>query len=383
MDEQHKLVQERFGPNAAAYAVSPNHAQGKSLQRLIELAQPQKHWHMLDIATGAGHTALTFAPFVADVIASDITPQMVRQAQTLAHERGLTNVRTQLADAENLPFEAQSFDLVTCRIAPHHFPNAKQFVAECARVLRPGGLLIVDDNIAPEDTVGARYIDDYEKLRDPSHVRCLPPSEWRALFEQAGLTVLHDELIEKQIGFEEWCGHQKTPPALVEQLRVVLLNAPESAKALMKPVTVDGGLRFSMVEGIFVGRKSSRRSVSSGTKWEAMAGYARAVRIGDHIWVSGTTATDADGNLVGGSDAAEQARFALGKIERALTQLGASLNDVVRTRVFVSDMTHWEAVARVHGEVFGAIRPANTLVQAKLVGDEYLVEIEADAYVGK
>ena len=124
-----------------------------------------------------------------------------------------------------------------------------------------------------------------------------------------------------------------------------------------------------------------RESVGSGTPWELLAGYARAVRVGDRILVSGTTATGPDG-LVGAGDPAAQARFALDKIERAINQLGGSLRDVVRTRVYVSDIANWEAVAHVHGERFGSIRPANTLVQARLVGDEYLVEIEAEAIIG-
>lgn len=125
-----------------------------------------------------------------------------------------------------------------------------------------------------------------------------------------------------------------------------------------------------------------RTSVSSGTSWEAMAGYSRGVRVGDTIYVSGTTATDENGTLVGGSDPAAQARYAIQKIERAITALGGTLRDVVRTRVFVSHIANWEAVARVHGEFFGDIRPVNTLVEARLVGPEYLVEIEAEAIVG-
>lgn len=127
--------------------------------------------------------------------------------------------------------------------------------------------------------------------------------------------------------------------------------------------------------------ESKRASVSSGTPWEALAGYSRAVRVGDHIHVSGTTATDGS-TLVGAGDPAAQTRFVIDKIERAITALGGTLGDVVRTRIFVSDIAHWEAVARVHGERFGSIRPANTLVEARLVGPEYLVEIEAEAIVG-
>jgi aryl-alcohol dehydrogenase-like predicted oxidoreductase/enamine deaminase RidA (YjgF/YER057c/UK114 family) len=118
----------------------------------------------------------------------------------------------------------------------------------------------------------------------------------------------------------------------------------------------------------------------SGTPWETMAGYARAVRHGRRISVSGTTAT-LGSRLIGGRDPAAQAHFAIDKIEGALQSLGASLNDVVRTRVFVKRIEDWEAVARVHGERFAAIMPANTLVGAPLVGDEYLVEIEAEAEI--
>lgn len=124
-----------------------------------------------------------------------------------------------------------------------------------------------------------------------------------------------------------------------------------------------------------------RSSVDSGTHWEELAGYARAVRIGDRILVSGTTATGPEG-VVGAGDAAAQARYALDKIEGAIRQLGGRLEDVVRTRIYISRILDWEAVARVHGQRFGHIRPANTLVEARLVGPEYLVEIEAEAVIG-
>ena len=124
-----------------------------------------------------------------------------------------------------------------------------------------------------------------------------------------------------------------------------------------------------------------RRRVDSGTKWEAMAGYCRAIRVGDRILVSGTTATNEKGELVGLDDAAAQARYILKKIEGAIVELGGSLADVVRTRIYVSDIYNWERVAQVHGERFKEIRPVNTLVQANLVGPEYLVEIEAEAVV--
>ena len=124
-----------------------------------------------------------------------------------------------------------------------------------------------------------------------------------------------------------------------------------------------------------------RQRVSSGTPYEALAGYSRAVRVGNRVLVSGTTASGPDGPVAVG-DAAAQARFVLDRIEGALTELGASLRDVVRTRVFVRRIEDWQAVARVHGERFGAVRPANTLVQAALVHPDLLVEIEAEAVIG-
>jgi enamine deaminase RidA (YjgF/YER057c/UK114 family) len=124
-----------------------------------------------------------------------------------------------------------------------------------------------------------------------------------------------------------------------------------------------------------------RQNISSGTPWEALAGYSRAVRLGNQVFVSGTTASDEQGNLAGGDDAYSQTRYILGKIEAALQQAGASLQDVVRTRAYVARLDDWREVARAHGEVFGDIRPANTLVQVAGLVEGRLVEIEADAVV--
>jgi enamine deaminase RidA (YjgF/YER057c/UK114 family) len=126
-----------------------------------------------------------------------------------------------------------------------------------------------------------------------------------------------------------------------------------------------------------------RHRVSSGTEWERLYGYSRAVKVGDRVYVAGTTAIDEAGHVVGDGDPYAQARFVYEKIDRALTQLGASLADVVRVRTYVTDIARWTEVARAQGEVFDTIRPAATLVQvAALVDPRLLVEIEVDAVVG-
>ena len=142
-----ELVQQRFGANAANYVGSTVHAKGASLEGLVNAAQPDSSWTSVDIATGGGHTAIAFAPHVSHMLATDLTEEMLEQVRKLVKEKGLGNVDTAHADAEAMPFDDGAFDLVTCRIAPHHFPDIPKFMAECHRVLKPGGKFALVDNV--------------------------------------------------------------------------------------------------------------------------------------------------------------------------------------------------------------------------------------------
>ena len=230
------LSQARYTRFADGYVTSETHAKGSDLDRLVAIAQPERHWKALDIATGGGHTALKFAPFVAQVIASDLTPRMLEKARRhIVGDKGISNVSFQEADAEDLPFESDQFDLVTCRIAPHHFPDAQRFLRECARVLRPGALLILQDQLLPDDNEAAQFVEAFERLRDPSHNRAFNEAEWTSMCAAADIAVEHREHYIKRHQFLAWARRQGNDDATIKQLIQMLREAPSAAQAWMDP----------------------------------------------------------------------------------------------------------------------------------------------------
>lgn len=234
MSDSKRLSRERFNQYAAGYVSSKTHATGTDLDRLVAIADPKADWHVLDIATGGGHTALKFAPHVAHVTATDLTPNMLEAARQHITGQGIENVEFKIADAEDLPFEDEQFDLVTCRIAPHHFPNIAAFVRESARVLKQDGLLLVQDQVLPEDKETAAYIDGFEKHRDPSHNFALAESQWRQIFEDAGVTVLHTEQLTKRHNLLKWTKMQGNDDTVIAELVKLLENAPQMASEWMQ-----------------------------------------------------------------------------------------------------------------------------------------------------
>ncbi len=259
------LVERQFGPSAGHYATCEVHASGESLSRIVALANPQPSWRVLDVATGAGHTAAAFAPHVAEVIASDITEEMLEASRQLATERGLTNLTTARAEAASLPFENETFDLVTCRLAAHHFQEIPAFLAQASRVLKPSGILAIVDNVAPDRTTlpdlpdsaileCAKAYNAFETLRDPSHAKVPTLAEWRENIEQAGFALTLTEQFAKEMAFKPWIERMRCTPDTTDKLRQLLLR-PSALSTFLQPRTVDATLMFSLQEAVMIAGK--------------------------------------------------------------------------------------------------------------------------------
>jgi len=185
-----RSAKEQFDRQAAQYDRQWNTWSEETLGWLLDHADPRAGDFVLDVATGTGFTALAFAPHVETVIGLDVSSGMLAQARKQAGERRIANAVFQEGAAEALPFADGTFDIVTCRIAPHHFLDIRKFLAESARVLKPGGRLMLVDTTVPDDSPeAAQWQNGAEAVRDPSHVRNHTPGEWRAMTEAAGLTV--------------------------------------------------------------------------------------------------------------------------------------------------------------------------------------------------
>ncbi|MCC7348622.1 MAG: methyltransferase domain-containing protein [Variibacter sp.] len=245
------LSQQQFGSHAKDYITSKPHAQGKSLERMVALAKPQPDWRVLDVATGAGHVAYAFAPHVARVWASDITDEMLEIVRRESAARGLANVRATHAKAEALPFEDASFDLVTSRIAPHHFDSIPQFLDETHRVLRPGGVLALVDNVVPAGSVGD-YVNAFERFRDPSHLRAWTMQEWRDALGRHGFRIEHEEEISKTMEFSPWAGRHDA--AMQAFLLSMLKETTPAVRAFLAPEEKNGAWTFRLCEGLFIAR---------------------------------------------------------------------------------------------------------------------------------
>jgi len=250
-DAQKESVRRQFAASVAGYVTSDIHARGNDLPRLAGIAGLTGGERVLDVATAVGHTVFALAPHACEVIGVDLTEEMLAEAKQQADSRGLTNVSFQTADAERLPFPDAAFDVVTCRIAAHHFPNVPAFCRESARVLRPGGRLVVVDNVAPEDDELDRFINSVEKLRDPSHFREYRLSEWERFFTDASLQYAVAYEFVTPIEREDWLRRQHVPEDVAAEVRRRMLEAPEPARASFGITDT----HFNLFKAVLVGTK--------------------------------------------------------------------------------------------------------------------------------
>jgi ubiquinone/menaquinone biosynthesis C-methylase UbiE len=197
-------IRAQFGRTSHAYLASATHAVDVDLDIILLLLSPHEHMDVLDIATGAGHTALKVAPFVKEVVATDLTEEMLERVKELQAKRNVTNVRTMLADAEDLPFEDGAFDAATCRIAPHHFLEVQKAMTEIGRVLKPDGVFILEDSISPLDTELDTFINTIEQVRDRTHVRSYSLPEWHRFAAHARLAVEETLIYRKRHDIADW-----------------------------------------------------------------------------------------------------------------------------------------------------------------------------------
>jgi ubiquinone/menaquinone biosynthesis C-methylase UbiE len=230
MSDQARRVQEQFGGSAAAYVTSPGHAAGDDLDTLVAWGRALAPNRALDVATGGGHTALAFAGIARHVTACDLTEPMLRAARGMVRERGGAAAFV-AGDAVSLPFHEGAFDVVTCRIAPHHFPDVAGFVREVRRVLRPGGSFLVQDILGHDDAEAAAFITEVERRRDPTHIRAYRAVEWKAFLRAAGLTIMESTIKRKVRPWEEWTTRTRMSPEGRRDLDAFVLAAPETCRA--------------------------------------------------------------------------------------------------------------------------------------------------------
>ncbi|SDW66709.1 Methyltransferase domain-containing protein [Marininema mesophilum] len=231
MEENKQAVQKQFTQTGTSYRKSTIHASGSDLTWISELAGSPML--ALDVATGAGHTAFTLSSIANRVVGMDLTERMLQIAEEGARQRKLTNITWFQGDAEAIPFPDKLFDLVTCRIAAHHFPHPERAFFEFRRVLVPGGKCIFIDNYAPSEPGANLLINEVERLRDPSHFYAWTKNEWQEYIAAGGLTSISlQHEWTNTVELEDWFRRADTPLASRSEVRRLLSTSSPTLQRL-------------------------------------------------------------------------------------------------------------------------------------------------------
>jgi SAM-dependent methyltransferase len=224
------LNDRQFGTTAADYVASPVHAEGDDLRQIAEIAR-QVGGRVIDLGCGGGHVSYAVAPHVQSVVAYDLSAGMLSAVAAEAKRRGLGNIETAQGPAEALPFPDASFDAVFCRYTAHHWPDVRRGLREARRVLKPGGIAVFEDIVAPEQPVLDTFLQTLEMMRDPSHVRDYAAAEWVEFAAQAGFMVTGVTRRRLFLDFDAWAARQRVPAPMVTAIRMLFASMSDEVRA--------------------------------------------------------------------------------------------------------------------------------------------------------
>ena len=223
---QHEFAVAQYAPRAQDYITSVNHSTGEDLEQIEAALRGQGWARALDLGCGGGHVSYRAAPHVGQVVAYDLTTSMLDAVTKTAAERGLANIIVQQGAAEQLPFEVKSFDVVLCRFTSHHWQNMEAGLREARRVLKPGGLAMFIDTVAPADRVLDTHLQAVELLRDASHVRNYSIAEWIAALSQAEFAIESITARKLRMDFPVWTARTRTSAEHAKAIRSLQIGAP-------------------------------------------------------------------------------------------------------------------------------------------------------------
>ncbi|MDT3379897.1 methyltransferase domain-containing protein [Labrys neptuniae] len=246
------LVSSQFGSQAAAYVASPVHARGEDLRLVADEIAATRPERVLDLGCGGGHVSFAAAPVATEVIAYDLSSEMLAAVAEEAAKRGFANIATHQGTVEQLPFADASFDMVLSRYSAHHWGDVPAALREAFRVLKPGGRLVMADAVAPVRTVCDTFLQAFEMLRDPSHVRDYSIREWQAMLAAAGFTVRATTPGHQPLEFSSWIARMRTPPVFVEAIRALQAAMSEEVRQHFA-IEADGS--FVLDNAVFVAQR--------------------------------------------------------------------------------------------------------------------------------